>query len=355
MTIVPAALGSTTSPAAPLPAAPTRGPRRRLPSVSAAICTAGRPELLRRALESLFGQTHPAGEVLVIDNAPGHEPGGRHVAADFPGARYIREPVPGLDFARNRALATASGDIVAFLDDDATADVGWVAAIVAAFAEHPELGACTSRVEAARLESRGEQIFEANGGFGRGSSPVILPRDAGQPLHGHRAPLIAWALSVGSGCGLAVRRQLALELGGFDEALDLGAALPGGGDHDMIWRVLEAGASVMYQPDALAWHQHRRDEGAAYEQIIGHQRALIALLAKSSATSSGRRRLGVLAFLGWRLAKPGVRLARRLAGRDPLPAPVLLRMWAHCWRGLAAYPRAQRLAHNRAAAAGAGA
>ena len=52
-------------------------------------------------------------------------------------------------------------------------------------------------------------------------------------------------------------------------------------------------------------------------------------------------------YLTWRLVKPGVRLVRRAAGRDPLPAPVLARMWWNCWAGLVAYPRARRLARAR--------
>ena len=83
---------------------------------------------------------------------------------------------------------------------------------------------------------------------------------------------------------------------------------------------------------------------------MGHQRALIALLTKHSVQTPGRRRWSVAAFLGWRLFKPGVRLARRMVGRDPLPARLLLRMWVHCWRGLVAYPGARRLAARRAAA-----
>jgi glycosyltransferase involved in cell wall biosynthesis len=318
----------------------------RAVELSVALCTRDRPEQLRRALASLAAQTVPPGEVLVIDNAPGDGRTRRLVESEFPVFRYAAEPVPGLDFARNRALRTATGDVLAFLDDDAVADPGWTAALLAPF-QDPNVGAVTGRVEALAAETEGQRLVEANGGYGRGTSPVRLPRDADRPLHGRRAPLIAWAVSVGSGCSLAVRRDLMLRLGGFDEALDLGPALPGGGDHDALWRVLESGSDVVYEPAALAFHEHRRDLAAAFIQIAGHQRALVALLVKSLARARGRRRLGLLVFLAWRLVKPAVRLARRIAGRDPLPAPLLLRMLRDCWRGLWAYPAARREAARR--------
>ncbi|HEU4699275.1 MAG TPA: glycosyltransferase [Gemmatimonadales bacterium] len=324
------------------------------PTITAAICTAARPALLRRALASLAAQTPAPLELLVVDNGPAASRAATRaaVAEAAPAARYVVEPVPGLDFARNRALAEARGDVVAFLDDDAVAEPDWVGELARVFARDA-VGACTGRVEAFALATPGQRLFEANGGFARGERRVVLPADAARPLHGRRAPLVAWAISVGSGASLAVRRVLALAIGGFDEALDLGPALPGGGDHDMLWRVLQAGAEVVYEPRVRARHEHRQELAAACDQIVGHQRALVALLTKMAATSRGRRRWAVLAFLAWRLAKPGARLARRLAGRDVLPAPVLLRMWWHCWRGLGAYPAARRLAAARRRAAAA--
>lgn len=315
--------------------------------LTAAICTRDRPSELRRAVASLLAQEPPPAEILVIDN------GAETIREALPdGVRRLVEPVPGLDFARNRALAAAAGDVVAFLDDDAVAAPGWAAALLRPFAD-PRVAAVTGRVEPLALDTAAQRLFEANGGFGRGDAAVRLPRDAGRPLHGRRAPLIAWAVSIGSGCSLAVRRAALLALGGFDEALDLGATLPGGGDHDALWRLLEAGLDVVYEPAALALHEHRRELPAACAQIVGHQRALVAFLVKSLARGGGRspeRRLGLLAFLAWRLGKPAVRLARRAAGRDPLPAPVLLRMLAGCWQGLWAYPAARRIARQRLAA-----
>lgn len=335
---------------------------RATPRLSVAICTRDRPEMLRRALASLASQTEPPAEVLVIDNAPRNNRGNRgnldnHARArtqevierELPAARYLVEPVPGLDFARNRALAAATEEVVAFLDDDAVAHPGWTAAMAAPFVD-PRVGAVTGRVDALSVETEAQRLFEDNGGYARGTRRVRLPLDARRLLHGRRAPLIAWAVSMGSGCSLAVRRPLLLALGGFDEALDLGPALPGGGDHDALWRVLQAGRDVVYEPSAYARHEHRRDLRSAYSQIVGHQRALVALLVKSllfTGSRGGRRRLGVLAFLGWRLVKPVVRMARRVVGRDPLPVPVLVRMLGHCWAGLWSYPVAWITARYR--------
>ena len=317
-------------------------------AVTAAVCTYGRPESLERTLRSILAQDPAPGEVLVVNNRPDQPATAELLSRKFPTVRVIDEPIPGLDFARNRALEGSHYDVVLFLDDDAVAEPGWLAATATPLLEDPGIGACTGRVEPLELTTEAQLLFEANGGFSRGAVAIRLPRDSGRRLHGHRAPLIAWAVSVGSGCSLAVNRNTVRSLGGFDVALDLGPALPGGGDHDVLWRLLVAGFDVVYQPTSVARHEHRRELTAARDQIVGHQRALIAMLTKHAIQTPGRGRWGVAAFLGWRLLKPGVRLARRLVGHDPLPAGLLLRMWAHCWRGLAAYPRARRIAARRA-------
>jgi hypothetical protein len=84
-----------------------------------------------------------------------------------------------------------------------------------------------------------------------------------------------------------------------------------------------------------------------YGQIVGHQRAVLAFLAKHLTRTSVRGSIPLLAYLAWRLLKPGVRLVRRGMGRDPLPTAVLLRMWWNCLAGLGAYPLARRVARSR--------
>ena len=316
-------------------------------NVCAVICTRDRPKQLRRALDSLAEQTQRPAEILVVDNAPSGDETKSMVLNEFPVVRYVREPTPGLDFARNRALKEASQEILAFLDDDAVADQGWVENTDSVFSEGASIAICTGKVEALSLETAGQRLCEANGGYARGNTRITLPDDNGRRLHGIKAPLIAWSNSVGCGCSLAVRRQIIIELGGFDEALDMGPPLAGGGDFDIIWRTLNAGYQVIYEPKVQARHEHRQEYEAAIAQILEHNRALIAVLTKAARSAKGLRRVSVWFFLLWRLMKPGFRLVWRAMGKDPLPATALLRLWWQCWRGLGTYAHTRKLARVR--------
>ncbi len=321
-----------------------------LPSICVVICTRDRPRQLRRTLQSLQKQTQRPEEILVVDNAPSDEQSKALVTEEFSGIRYVIEPVQGLDFARNRALAETSKDIVAFIDDDAVAEPCWVEHIQKMFFQYPRAGVCTGQVVPLALDTPGQILFENNGGL-MASHQVLIRIPTEVSHHGWKwrfMPTLAWAISLGVGCNLALRRHLALQIGGFDEALDLGAAMPGGGDHDMVWRILDAGAEVIYQPLARVHHEHRRDMTAVHEQIIGHQIGCIAFLTKAVRFSRGSKRLEAVAFLSWRLVKPGVRLFRRAFGRDSLPFSFLLRIWWHCWRSLGMYSTAKEIAYQRA-------
>ena len=56
---------------------------------------------------------------------------------------------------------------------------------------------------------------------------------------------------------MAFNRQLLIEIGSFDEALDTGAPLPGGGDLDIFYRVLRTGRGIVYEPTYAVYHEHR--------------------------------------------------------------------------------------------------
>ncbi len=320
------------------------------PEVTAAICTRDRPEQVRRALRSLVAQAAEPAEILVVDNAPRDGATRELLADEFPRVRYVSEPVPGLDAARNRALVAARNDIVAFLDDDAVAHPDWIATLARAFAERPTAAACTGRVDPLALDTPAQRLFEANGGLPgpRGPRRLVLPEDGAQLMRGRRTPRIAWAFTAGSGCNLALRRSVALALGGFDEVLDWGASLAGGGDTDMLWRLLEGGAEVVCEPRARVWHEHRRDLAEVANKLVGYHQGNVTLLTKAIGRSRGRARLSLLAYLAWRLMKPVVRLVRRARGRVPVPAAVLLRMVWSGWTALGTYGRAVQRRDGRA-------
>lgn len=314
-------------------------------NICAIVCTRDRPDLLSRALHSLLSQLVPLKEIIVVDNDPSTDASMRIVQQEYPSIRYIREHIRGLNFARNRALSATESEIAAFIDDDVVASPDWGVNIANAFRLHDRAAICTGKVDALALGTVGQMLFEANRGFSHGDKTIRLPlAAAGRGIKNLKKPLIAWSISAGVGCNFAIRRTLALELGGFDNALDFGSILPGGGDHDMIWRALQAGYEVVYEPTIYVRHDHRRDVEAAINQILGHNRATVAMVTKAALTSKGKQKFVVLAYLLWRLWKPGLRLIRRTIGKDPLPYGALFRLWWHCLLGVPAYPVARHLA-----------
>jgi GT2 family glycosyltransferase len=319
-------------------------------SICAVICTRDRTDMLQRALKSLLPQ--PLDELLVVDNAPSDGRTEAMVRREFPGVRYVRESAPGLNFARNSAVAETARDIIAFIDDDAVAEPGWARHLVAAFDASPELGICTGRVLPLILETEAQRLFESQGGFDRGPERILMPGDARRRrMHGVCVPLIAWSIAIGVGANMAIKKDVAADIGGFDTALDHGSVLPGGGDVDAIWRVLASGRQVVYEPRALVLHEHRREMERVHAQILGHRRAEIAFLAKSARAAPPRAAAGIYAFLAWRLVKPGLRMLNRaMTGRDPLPIDLLWRLWRESWRGLTTYQQSLAIARGSLAA-----
>ena len=110
-------------------------------TVSAVVVTRNRCRQLARCLESINRQERPPDEVVIVDNGSTDDTSGvvaRH-AAPFP-VRYCLHPTPGVAGARNRGLREAAGEVVAFIDDDAVAEPGWLGALEEAFLRDPAVG-----------------------------------------------------------------------------------------------------------------------------------------------------------------------------------------------------------------------
>jgi len=248
--------------------------------VSAVVCTRDRPEQLRGCLEALLSQTYGRYEVLVVDNAPTDDRT-RDLAAEF-GVRYTREPTPGLDWARNRGWREATGDVVAYTDDDARPDPGWLAALARAFAA-PQVACVAGLVVPAELETVAQLLFEdAYGGMAKGLRARRYSDHGGPPTYR--------ISGYGAGCNMAFRRSTLEALGGFDPALDVGTATQGGGDLDAFQRVLESGATLEYCPDAIVGHLHRRGMRQLRRQLLDNGRGFSAALWAAWLRARGKER-----------------------------------------------------------------
>jgi len=310
------------------------------PTLTVAICTKDRPENLALCLESLLKiqvtQCSPHFEVLVVDNAPSDEQT-RNLVTNFPHVSYVQEPMAGLNFARNRAIKEASGEILAYLDDDVTVDSQWLNGLSEAWLENPDAAAFTGLVLPYELTTKAQILFEERGGFRRGFEKIhygqILP---GNPLYPCGAGIF------GAGCNMAFRREVLLELGGFDEALDTGTPLPGGGDLDIFYRIIRAGHVLVYEPRYLVFHKHRRLLAKLLRQYWSWGLGFMAFVSKTYQRDSTQRSK-LRRLVSWWFKDQVHQLGKSLIGHHPLPPRMML---AELWGGVVGlmgeYTRSQR-------------
>jgi O-antigen biosynthesis protein len=284
---------------------------------------------------------YPALDLLVIDNAPSSPATAHLVRSGYPQVRYVCEPRPGLNWARNRAIAEARGEIIAYTDDDVVVDRGWVRALAGVFVAEAEVMAVTGLVVPLELETEAQCLFEQYGGFGRGFERrwFRLNRDGrGQKMFHLRAGRF------GTGANMAYRRSLFERIGGFDPALDVGTVTNGGGDLDMFFRVLQEGHTLVYEPSALVRHRHRREYAQLRVQITDFGVGFYAYLVRNAIAYS-RQRFAITCFgLWWLWSRSIRRLLLSLIHPWPFPRDLILAELRGSLIGLCRYQRARRTA-----------
>jgi glycosyltransferase involved in cell wall biosynthesis len=234
-----------------------------------AVCTRDRPTQLRRCIKAILDLDPEPTQVLVVDNAPSNDE--TRIAAQACGVDYVCEPSPGLNRARQLALRSATGDIVLLTDDDVTVDPHWGAAMLEPFCA-PRVAAVTGLVMPMELETDAQEAFEARGGFGRGFSRKVHDLRTLRPVR---------AGSMGAGASMGLRRDVACSLSVFDARLDGGTRARSGGDTYALYLVLRNGWQVAYTPDALAWHEHRRDHESMTSTLAGYSTGAYTWLLKA--------------------------------------------------------------------------
>jgi glycosyltransferase involved in cell wall biosynthesis len=309
-----------------------------VPTLTVAVCTRQRAERLRRCLVSILQATHgrEGVDILVVDNAPA-DTATHDVVDELGSVGYVVEPRAGLDFARNRAVSTAEGELLAFVDDDVVVHPHWVDRVRGAFVDQPDAECVTGLVLPFATETEAQVRFELRGGFRRGFERL---RHIGPDTPGDRVfPFGAGRF--GAGCNMAFRTSTLDALGGFDNALDTGPPLPGGGDIDMFFRVLRAGSVLVYEPGAVVFHEHRRDMLGLRRQYRSWGEGFMAFLGKCWQEPGNRSQ--VLATTAWWARYELRMLALGLLGRNGMRADLAVAEAAGGLLGACGgYPRSRR-------------
>jgi hypothetical protein len=113
------------------------------PLVSVVLPTRNRAALLPRAIASVRAQAYPTWEIVLVDDASTDDTPavveGLQAELGPDRLRSIRAPQGGVCAARNHALASAKGSLIAYLDDDNTMHPLWLKVVVWAFAQRPDI------------------------------------------------------------------------------------------------------------------------------------------------------------------------------------------------------------------------
>ena len=211
--------------------------------VSVIVLSWNRREDLRRCLDAVAAQTYADREIVVVDN--GSTDGSADmVRSEYQAVRLIRSAT-NLGFAAGNNLAIRATDTpyVATLNNDALAEPGWLAALVAAAESDPTLGSVASKMvfqhDPSTINSCGIALDRAgiawDLGGGLPAALVEKPREVFGPCAG----------------AALYRRALLDDVGLFDE--DFFAYLE---DVDLAWRAHLRGWRCVLAPDAVVRHAH---------------------------------------------------------------------------------------------------
>lgn len=270
-------------------------PLQRYPRVSVVVCTYNGSKTLDGCLRSLERLGYPDYEVILVND--GSTDSVPQIAARYPYVRYHAQPNRGLSVARNTGLALATGEIVAYTDDDCFADEDWLYFLVAKLLDHD-----ASAVGGPNLLPTHDGPVAACVSASPGAPAHILIDD-------HVAEHIP-------GCNMAFWKERLAAIGGFNPLYT-----KAGDDVDVCWRLQNEGDTIVYSPAAMVWH-HRRSTVKAYlKQQRGYGEAE-ALLKRNhpekfqgfQADLSWRGRIYTRAGVGVRLGKPVIHFGRFATG-----------------------------------------
>ncbi len=216
-------------------------------SVVVATCQAKRYDSLVSLLDHLQGQTYGDLEAVVVvgENRRLYEKV-REYARDRDKRGLLRVVFNpsnnGLSYDRNVGIASSTGDIVAFIDDDAYPVPGWVEEIARTFAEDGRCGAVVGDVEPV-WENDGMKWFPRELYWMLSCSYTMTPGDKREVRRGF-------------GVNMSFKRDLLARAGLFNVLLGVSEKRwIGGEDTDMFLKLQDLKSRVMFNPKARVYHR----------------------------------------------------------------------------------------------------
>jgi glycosyltransferase involved in cell wall biosynthesis len=219
-----------------------------------------RPDTVADAITSIRRQRYTDWELIVVAQGPQDRirPVVDGAAEGDARVRYVHLDRRGLSIARNRAFREASGDVIAFTDDDCEAPEDWLEQLVEAYGRHPEAGLVFGALtKPPPLPSR----FKVCPSF----SPRELVYD---PVASDRQAPPGWSAI---GANYSVRADVAAQIGDFDEFLGAGAPFAAAEETDYGMRAERLGVTMYSTPQVTVHHTHGYRYGL--KAVYGHRRA----------------------------------------------------------------------------------
>jgi GT2 family glycosyltransferase len=197
------------------------------PRIELTVIVAGlnRAESLRRTLASCDSVLGPKAQILYVDG--GSTDGSIAVAESFPRVQVVRGDLSGVGQNRNRGALEAAGELLLFLDDDASLTADFVESAMLLFQSER-----TAAVAATLVAPSGGRNIHFRGNRTWGPWFLAVPLADGAP---DGCPTLQVR-----GAAFVVRRTVFRQLGGFDDEL-----YPYGGEEfDLCWRIWMHGYEV---------------------------------------------------------------------------------------------------------------
>lgn len=252
-------------------------------------------------------------EIIVVENGSGDDSAERLKAAETPAKIIVSQKNLGFTGGCNLGFSKSTGEVIAFLNNDARPDKQWIRAAMRTLDENPQVGAVASKV----LDWEGVNVDFTDAAltwYGMGYKP-----QAGQPDTGK------WEeekdVLFGTGAAMFVRAAAFDQLGGFDDRYFMFYD-----DVDLGWRLNLLGWLVRYQPKSIAFHKHHASMkafGEFREAYLLERNALYTLYKNLDDESLAQVFPGALALAVRRSVAKGdvdtTSLDLRVPGNDDEP------------------------------------